>query len=744
MNRLKMMKSKTLLNWMKSFFIVILLLFALIAVLTSWMIERFTSEIIKLNFTLTSVIQSNLDTRFAEIEKTSLQIQLNPTNLALSNSSTPSDISSSSQYQLAKQMKNYKASNRFIQNIYAYYPKMDYIVGDIGCFSAREYYILYNELSSQGYSQWIAGLKPEQGKSFSFRIAEDGTPVLCFGRRIPYNQTEAINAIIVFEIAQSEILNALYTSEDSQSEPFITVMNSENQVFAHSENYDEQLMSAIPVEFFVNDGIETYHEYFVITQISPQNQLKYITIVNKNDTLAMTHLIRNITVAALCGFLFLGLGLASYMSLKNSRPLHNMLLKLPFKPEPGGQGMIDELSIIGSEIESMVHQSHKAKEQLDDQQLKIEELFLANILSSEQHSEAEIANMLLRYDLVFELPLYQVIVVRGVNDKAEEKDLWGRLLESLRTHRPYLYLIGMEYEGDCVLLLNLDVEYQTKVLEEITAQIQATFGDKARCIICIGRGYDAMSGVLLSYHQALQAIQQNNGMGGGVYVYRKSSAFTVPTASAGYSYMQQFEYAMLDENYTEAILLVDPLFKQYFTECTKDYIVRCKRYAVVNLLVEAINKTDQRFRKEYFFDLVFTSKEPEVLKSTTLLILNEIVRNRQSDSPAVQANNSLQLAQRAKQLIDQNFTNPLIGLYWISEQLEVSNTHLSTTFKQTFGEGVVSCINRLRIEKSKQLLASTELSIKAIASDVGFSGDISFIRVFKKHEGIPPGRFREL
>lgn len=252
-----------------------------------------------------------------------------------------------------------------------------------------------------------------------------------------------------------------------------------------------------------------------------------------------------------------------------------------------------------------------------------------------------------------------------------------------------------------------------------------------------------MSGVLLSYHQALQAMQQNNGMVGGVFVYRKSNAFTVPTASAGYSYMQQFEYAMLDENYTEAILLVDALFKQYFTECTKDYIVRCKRYAVINLLVEAINKTDQRFRKEYFYDLLFTSKEPEVLKSTTLLVLNEIVRNRQSDSPAVRANNSLQLAQRGKQLIDQNFTNPLIGLYWISEQLEVSNTHLSTTFKQAFGEGVVSYINRLRIEKAKQLLASTELSVKAIADAVGFSGDISFIRVFKKYEGVPPGRFRE-
>lgn len=249
-----------------------------------------------------------------------MQLQLNPTNLASSNSSTPDEVISSALFQLAKQMKNYKASNQFIQSIYAYYPKIDYIVGDIGCFSAREYYTLYNELSSKGYKQWLDGLKPEHGKRFSFRLTDSGAPILCFSRQIPYNQTENTNAIIVFEIAQSEILKAIYTGEGSQSERFIAVMNNENQVFAHSENYDEQVMSALPAEAFVNNGIEVYREYFVITQLSPQNQLKYSTIVNKDDTLAMTHLIRNITVAALCGLLLLDLCLACYISLKTAGP----------------------------------------------------------------------------------------------------------------------------------------------------------------------------------------------------------------------------------------------------------------------------------------------------------------------------------------------------------------------------------------------------------------------------------------
>lgn len=53
-------------------------------------------------------------------------------------------------------------------------------------------------------------------------------------------------------------------------------------------------------------------------------------------------------------------------------------------------------------------------------------------------------------------------------------------------------------------------------------------------------------------------------------------------------------------------------------------------------------------------------------------------------------------------------------------------------------------INLMRIEKAKQLLADTSRSIQTVALEVGFLESSSFIRIFKKIEGITPGVYRSL
>ena len=53
-------------------------------------------------------------------------------------------------------------------------------------------------------------------------------------------------------------------------------------------------------------------------------------------------------------------------------------------------------------------------------------------------------------------------------------------------------------------------------------------------------------------------------------------------------------------------------------------------------------------------------------------------------------------------------------------------------------------INYLRIEEAKRLIISGSDPLKVIALKVGFLSDINLIRVFKKHENMTPGLYREL
>lgn len=49
----------------------------------------------------------------------------------------------------------------------------------------------------------------------------------------------------------------------------------------------------------------------------------------------------------------------------------------------------------------------------------------------------------------------------------------------------------------------------------------------------------------------------------------------------------------------------------------------------------------------------------------------------------------------------------------------------------------------LRMNAALQLLADKEVSIKNIASELGFADDAHFCRTFKKHYGIAPGEYQK-
>ncbi|MGM1047730.1 MAG: helix-turn-helix domain-containing protein [Bacillota bacterium] len=51
--------------------------------------------------------------------------------------------------------------------------------------------------------------------------------------------------------------------------------------------------------------------------------------------------------------------------------------------------------------------------------------------------------------------------------------------------------------------------------------------------------------------------------------------------------------------------------------------------------------------------------------------------------------------------------------------------------------------HHLQIERAKQLLAHSELSIIQIATRCGFSDNNYFTRLFKRHTSFTPGEFRK-
>lgn len=68
--------------------------------------------------------------------------------------------------------------------------------------------------------------------------------------------------------------------------------------------------------------------------------------------------------------------------------------------------------------------------------------------------------------------------------------------------------------------------------------------------------------------------------------------------------------------------------------------------------------------------------------------------------------------------------------------------YIGKLFKNNFGVGIKKYIMSERIKKAKDLLLNTELSVKEISSQLGFSDSNNFVKYFIYHEEISPGKFR--
>jgi AraC-like DNA-binding protein len=72
----------------------------------------------------------------------------------------------------------------------------------------------------------------------------------------------------------------------------------------------------------------------------------------------------------------------------------------------------------------------------------------------------------------------------------------------------------------------------------------------------------------------------------------------------------------------------------------------------------------------------------------------------------------------------------------------MSKYHFIKVFKQAMGATPQAYMNLLLIDKAKLLLKNTALPISEIARELGVDDSLYFSRLFKKHCGVSPARYR--
>lgn len=174
-------------------------------------------------------------------------------------------------------------------------------------------------------------------------------------------------------------------------------------------------------------------------------------------------------------------------------------------------------------------------------------------------------------------------------------------------------------------------------------------------------------------------------------------------------------------------------YLNYINSSLLDLIIKtCSRYSI---------GYEDIFSSPYIPIEVLSAKETveeisgwfiEIFSRIVNIKINSSIKNKYSKKVAASID-----------YINQNLHNNSLSLTDIADNINVHKVYLCRIFKEETGENVTQYILKVRIEKSKEIILSTNYKLYEISDKLGFSSPQQFSILFKKVTGITPNQFRD-
>lgn len=107
-----------------------------------------------------------------------------------------------------------------------------------------------------------------------------------------------------------------------------------------------------------------------------------------------------------------------------------------------------------------------------------------------------------------------------------------------------------------------------------------------------------------------------------------------------------------------------------------------------------------------------------------------------------QGNQRYLMYRRIQSVVDRELCNPDLSLAYAAEDVGISAGYAGKIFSAYAGRGFSEYLNQRRVERARELLCGTHLSVNEISSIVGFQSNTYFITIFKKSTGMTPNSYR--
>ena len=487
--------------------------------------------------------------------------------------------------------------------------------------------------------------------------------------------------------------------------------------------------------------------YYLYTQKIAGNDIKLAVLIPdilKSQT--MRSLLITLPVFFLIWLIFGG-AVSWFFAVRLYRPVLFLLRNLPFRDY--SEDKKSDLARIQDLVDSLQNKAKSYEEKLDKQQELLANSLFARLLNHSLDWNETIAEVLREADFPTDADQYMIFLVSTApvadshgNDEPlsvlEPLAFQNNIRQLLATdgYPGYVILSGGYFIGIISLRSETELPDFEKFQNLIPQEFAVTFSAAVSGI------HKTMNELPLAYSEALQAADHLFLVSSGQTVcfysdlnYSVSEGQNQFLASiqllSNYIQSGNFDAAVKE---TDNILLLSGKFS-----ADRQILHRNLNYLAETVIIAAgsINSIDtQKFsliQKQFPLD---THTSVSRLCEQIQLFLSHLPDCMLADDSEEETLNQI------IQYVRENYTDSSLSASAVSDRFHVSISWLSVHFKSKAGIGFLDYVHGCRLAKAKDLLYSTNISIKEIALMTGYTNSATFSRAFSRYEGVTPSWYR--
>lgn len=172
------------------------------------------------------------------------------------------------------------------------------------------------------------------------------------------------------------------------------------------------------------------------------------------------------------------------------------------------------------------------------------------------------------------------------------------------------------------------------------------------------------------------------------------------------------------------------------------FFIRCVLIDILTTTVNAMNRMNIPFEaySELYLETLF------YCRSCPYQEKREEIREKMlelTDLYQAQMENTAIHKIQIEKILNENYCSPDFSIAALADHFRVSIAYMSYLFKKKFDENFSDYLWNMRLQKVKNLLLHTDMSIDQISMAVGYLNPSSFRRKFKQETGDTPSHFRK-